>query len=345
MKKKIISLLLTSSLLVLMLAACGEVNKTETGNSGNSASSTEKGYTVAISQFVEHPSLDAVKDGIIASLADQGLKEGENLTVMFENAQADFNNIQPISQKIAQSNADIAVGIATPSAVGLVDEIKDKPVVFAAVSDPIDSKLVTQYEKPGGNVTGASDSSPEAIETLINFIAEEFPDIKQVGIVINNGEPNAVVMAKTAEEQFNKHGIKVIPAAIANSSDVQQAAQSLVGRVDAIYITLDNTVVEAVDAIIGVAYEHDIPFFSSDFDTVVAGTLATYGFRYYDHGYEVGQIIADILINGKNPGDINVITPQSYDFIINEKAAAEMGVTLNDSILSYVKDKDNNLLK
>src|SRR5690606_17993060 len=239
----------------------------------------------------------------VAALADQGLNEGENLTVDFQDAQADFNNIQPISQKIAQSNADVAVGIATPTAVGLVDEVLDKPVVFAAVSDPVDAKLVSQYEKPGGNVTGGSDSSPEAIKLLIDFIAKEFTDIKKVGIVINNGEPNAVVMANTAEELFNEHGIEVVPAAIANSSDVQQAAQSLVGRVDAIYITLDNSVVEAVDAIIDVAYEHDIPFFSSDFDTVAAGTLATYGFRYFDHGYDVGNIIADILLNGKNPGD------------------------------------------
>lgn len=344
MKRKL-GLLLTCSLIVLLLAACGEGNKSETSNSGNTGSSSDKSYTVAISQFVKHPSLDAVKDGIVAALADQGLKEGENLTVDFQDAQADFNNIQPISQKIAQSNADVAVGIATPTAVGLVDEVLDKPVVFAAVSDPVDAKLVSQYEKPGGNVTGGSDSSPEAIKLLIDFIAKEFTDIKKVGIVINNGEPNAVVMANTAEELFNEHGIEVVPAAIANSSDVQQAAQSLVGRVDAIYITLDNSVVEAVDAIIDVAYEHDIPFFSSDYDTVAAGTLATYGFRYFDHGYDVGNIIADILLNGTNPGDIDVVTPKAYDFIINEKAAAEMGVTLTDSMLNYVKDKENNLLK
>ena len=341
--KKMLALIVTCSLMAMLLAACGEGTKNETGTSNTSGS--KDNYIVAISQFVEHPSLDAVKNGIIAALADEGLKEGENLKIDFKNAQADFNSIQPISQQIAESKADVAVGIATPTAMGLVEAITDRPVVFAAVTDPVDAKLVTQYEKPGGNVTGASDSSPEAIQKLMDFIATEFPDIKKIGIVINNGEPNAVVMADTAEAQLKTHGIELVRAAIANSSDVQQAAESLVGRVDAFYITLDNTVVEAIDTLLNVSYKHDIPFFSSDRDTVEAGTLATVGFKYYDHGYEVGQMVADILLNGKNPGDIDVKTPQALDFIINEAAASEMGVTVTESMKSYAKDTANNILK
>lgn len=356
--KKGFALFLICSLFTLLLSACGEGTKNESSSNSSAATNStatnsaatdttevEASYTVAISQFVEHPSLDAVKDGIIAALADKGLVEGKNLTVDFQNAQEDFNSIQPISEKIANSNADVAVGIATPTAMGLADAITDKPVVFAAVSDPVDAKLVTQYEKPGGNVTGASDSSPEAIQKLMDFIATEFPNIKTLGIVINNGEPNAVIMADTAEKQLATHGIKLLRAAIANSSDVQQAAESLVGRVDGMYITLDNTVVSAIDTLLNVAYEHDLPFFSSDRDTVEAGALATVGFKYYDHGYEVGQLVADILLNGTNPGDIDVLTPQTLDFIINEAASAEMGVTVTDSMKAYVKDKENNLLK
>lgn len=354
--KKGFALFLICSLFTLLLSACGEGTKNESSSNSAQTNSTAANsapaetteaanYTVAISQFVEHPSLDAVKDGIVAALADKGLVEGQNLTVDFQNAQADFNSIQPISEKIANSKADVAVGIATPTAMGLAEAISDKPVVFAAVSDPVDAKLVTQYEKPGGNVTGASDSSPEAIQKLMDFIAAQFTHIKTLGIIINNGEPNAVIMADTAEKQLATHGIKLVRAAVANSSDVQQAAESLVGRVDGIYITLDNTVVEAIDTIINVAYKHDLPLFTSDRDTVEAGALATVGFKYYDHGYEVGQIVADILLNGTNPGDIDVLTPQKLDFIINEAAAAEMGVIVSDSMKEYVTDKDNNLLK
>lgn len=328
MKKKLL-LVLSCSLIALMLSACGG-SKFE--------------HHIAISQIVSHPSLNATKDGIIAALADAGLKEGENLKVDFHDAQNDPNNVQPISQKIRDAKPDVAIGIATPTAVGLVSEITDLPVVFAAISDPVESKLVAQYEKPGRNVTGGSDSSPESIQKLMDFIAAEFPEIKKLGIVMNNGEPNSVIMANIAEEQLKAHGIELVKAPIANASDIQQAAQSLVGRVDGLYITLDNTIVESIDTLIQVAYEHDLPFFSSDRDTVEAGTLATVGFKYFDHGYEVGQIVADILLNGTNPGDIDVLTPKKLDVIINETAAAEMGVTVTDSMKAHIQDKENNLL-
>lgn len=359
MKKKLL-LGFVLATIMLVIAACGS-NGTSNGNTSgsnnspsnsNNAETTEpvtggddKQYKVAISQFVEHPSLDAVHEGIIAALADAGLVEGKNLTVDYQNTQADFNNLTPVSQKIKSGKPDVAVGIATPNAISLVDEITDFPVVFAAVSDPIDAKLVPTLEASGGNVTGASDSNPEAIEMLMDFIATEFSDVKNVGIVINESEPNAVVMANTAEARLATHGIKLIKAPIVNSSDIQQAAQSLVGRVDAIYITLDNTVVEAVDAIIEVAYENDIPFFSSDRDTVEKGAFATVGFKYYDHGYEVGQMIVDILLNGKNPGEMDVSKPKKLDFIFNMKAAEEMGITVTDAMKAYVTDPANNIIE
>jgi len=323
---------LALSLIVLSLSAC----------SGGKDSDS---YKVAISQYVEHPSLNAVYDGIIDALAEAGIKEGDNLVIDFQNAQNDFNNVQPISQKIKEGNPDVAVGIATPSAIGLVDEITETPVVFAAVTDPIAEKLVPSLESPGGNVTGASDSNPEAVESLMDFIANEFSTVKKVGIVINEGEPNAVVMAATAEARLATHGIELVRAPIVNNSDVQIAAQSLVGKVDAIYITLDNSVVEAVDTIIQIAYDNDIPFFSSDRDTVEAGAFATVGFKYYDHGYQAGQMIVDILKNGKNPGDLTVTKPENLDFIINTKAASEMGIEVTDAMKAYVKDPVNNILE
>ncbi|MCR8660721.1 ABC transporter substrate-binding protein [Paenibacillus endoradicis] len=331
MKKKLLSGLVLS-LVVLSLTAC----------SGGKDSDS---YKIAISQYVEHPSLNAVHDGIIDALADAGIKEGENLVIDFQNAQAEPANLQPISQKIKEGNPDVAIGIATPSALGLIDEITETPVVFAAVTDPIADKLVPSLESPGGNVTGASDSSPEAIESLMDFIAKEFSTVKKVGIVINKGESNSVVMAATAQARLATHGIELIEAPIVNASDVQIAAQSLVGKVDAIFITLDNSVVEAVGTIIDVAYENDIPFFSSDRDTVEAGAFATVGFKYYDHGYQVGQMVVDILKNGKKPGEMTVTKPQNLDFIINTKVAAEMGIEVTDAMKAYVKDPANNIIQ
>lgn len=346
-KKGLLATLLIS--LMIVLAACGE-GETSNGTSNSNTNTggnggEEQTYKVAISQFVEHPSLNAVKDGIIAALADGGLVEGQNLVVDFQNAQADFNNLQPISQRIKEGKPDVAVGIATPSAQSLVDEITDLPVVFAAVTDPLDAKLVPTLEAPGANVTGASDSNPDAIHQLMDFIAAEFPEVKKVGIVINKGEPNAVVMADTAKARLAEHGIELVEAAIANSSDIPIAAQSLVGQVDALYVTLDNTVVEAIDILIDVAYTHDLPFFTSDRDTVEAGAFATVGFKYYDHGYEVGEMLLEILKDGKNPGDMDVRKPQNLDFILNLGTAEEMGITVTDEMKAYVKDTETNIIE
>ncbi|GBG06614.1 sugar ABC transporter substrate-binding protein [Paenibacillus agaridevorans] len=296
-------------------------------------------YTVAISQVVEHPSLDATREGFLKAFEDAGIK----VKADYNNAQGDPNNYKSIAETIASSKADLALGIATPTSQALVEAITDKPVLFAAITDPVDAGLVPKLQAPGGNVTGASDLDPQSITDLMEFIAKEFPNVKKVGTVINESEDNSVIMSGIAAEALAKHGIEYVKAAVANSSDVQQAAQSLVGRVDAIYIALDNTAVEGLDAIIDVAEENDIPFFSADRDTVVRGAFATIGFQYFDHGYEVGQMAIEILKDGKNPGEMDVKTPQKLDFVLNLKAAKEQGIEVTDAMKAYVKDKANIL--
>ncbi|OUS73347.1 sugar ABC transporter substrate-binding protein [Paenibacillus sp. MY03] len=323
MKKKVlIGLALTAMMTVT--AACSE---------------EKVDYTVAISQVVEHPSLDATREGFLKAFEDAGIK----VKADYNNAQGDPNNFKSIAETIASSKADLALGIATPTSQALVEAITDKPVLFAAITDPVDAGLVPKLQAPGGNVTGASDLDPQSITDLMEFIAKEFPNVKKVGTVINESEDNSVIMSGIAAEALAKHGIEYVKAAVANSSDVQQAAQSLVGRVDAIYIALDNTAVEGLDAIIDVAEENDIPFFSADRDTVVRGAFATIGFQYFDHGYEVGQMAIEILKDGKNPGEMDVKTPQKLDFVLNLKAAKEQGIEVTDAMKAYVKDKANIL--
>jgi putative ABC transport system substrate-binding protein len=334
MKKKIALGLLLSACLIVA-AACG-------ANSGKGSGG--KTYSIGISQIAAHPSLDATYEGFLAALADAGIVEGENLKVDYNVAAGDPTNNLSIAQKLANAKHDLILAIATPSAQPVVEHVKDTPVLFSAVTDPLDAGLVTNLEKPGGNVTGASDTNPEAIVELMEFIAKEFPNTKNVGLIINEGEPNAVVMANIAEQALAKHNISLVKAPVVNTSEVKQAAESLVGRADVFFITLDNTVVQAVDSILQVVNEHDIPFFSSDRDTVEAGAFATYGFRYYDHGYEVGQMAVEILKNGKKPGDMPVTKPQKLDFIINLKAAEEQNIEVTDAMKAYVKNPEINLL-
>lgn len=338
-----------------MLVAAGCGNNNAAVNSGNTAGSTgntpsgnteTKTYKIAISQYVEHPALDATRDGILAALKDAGLVEGENLTVNFENAQADATNNLSIAQKIAADKNDLVLAIATPSAQAVVQSVKDgTPVLFAAVTDPLDAKIVTDLEQPGGNVSGASDTNPEAITRLMDFISNHFPNVKRLGLIINEGEPNAVIMASLAEEALAKHGIELVKAAITNTSEVKQAAESLVGRADALYITLDNTVVSGVDTIIQTANKNKLPFFASDRDTVENGAFATIGFKYYDHGYQVGQMAVDVLKNGKNPGEMKVTMQEKLDLIFNMKAAEAQGIEVTDAMKAEVTDQANDIIQ
>lgn len=316
-------------LLSVVLAACG--------------GSTE--YKIAISQIVEHPSLDATRQGFLDALKDAGIVEGENLKVDYNNAQGDQANNTAIAQKIAAEKNDLVLAIATPSAEAVVQNVTDTPVLFAAVTDPLDAGLVTNLEAPGGNVTGASDTNPLAVQQIMDFIAEFFPHVENVGLIINTGEANAVVMADNAEQQLAKHGIGLIRAAVTNTSEVQQAAESLIGRVEALFITLDNTVVSGVESIIQVANDNDIPFFASDRDSVEAGAFMTVGFKYYDHGYQAGQMAVDILKNGKKPADMPVTFPDKVDVILNLKAAQEQGIEVTEDMLAAVKDPENNIIE
>lgn len=351
-----LALFVLFAIVILSIAACG--GKEESSGSGGSASPSSAAsetpasetpaainYTIAISQIAPHPSLDATKDGFLAALKDAGIVEGENLKVDFNNAQGEASNNLAIAQKIATDKPDLVLGIATPSALALADAIKDVPVLFAAVTDPLNAQIVSNLDQPGGNISGASDTNPDAIKQLMDFIAENFPNVKTVGVVINEGESNAVIMAKQAEEALAVHNIKLVKAAVTNTSEVQQATESLVGRADAIYITLDNTVVSAVDSIIKIANDNKLPFFSSDRDTVEAGAFATVGFKYYDHGYQVGQMAVEILKNGKKPGDMKVTVPDKLDLILNLKAAAEQGITVTDAMKEKVKDKEKNIIQ
>ncbi|MCY9693898.1 ABC transporter substrate-binding protein [Paenibacillus alginolyticus] len=348
-KKALVSFVLSAALMVV--AGCGQ--KAAPAPAASAAASAtpaataaaQKSYKVAISQIVEHPSLDATRQGFLAALKDGGIVEGTNLKVDFNNAQGDPANNLSIAQKIASSDADLVLGIATPSALAVVQQVKKAPILFAAVTDPLAAKIVTDLDKPGGNVSGASDTNPMAVAQLMDFVAANLPKVKTVGLVINEGEPNAVIMAKNAEQTLTKHGIKLIKAPVTNTSEVKQAAQSLVGRADAFLITLDNTVVSGVDGIIQIANEKHIPFFSSDRDTVEKGAFATVGFKYYDHGYQVGQMAVDILKNGKKTADMKVTVPEKMDLILNLKAAKAQGIDVTDAMKNAVKDKEKNIIQ
>lgn len=290
--------------------------------------------TVAITAIVEHPALDAARDGVKAALADAGYKEGENIKFLYESAQGNPGTAAQIARQFVGEEPTVIVPISTPSAQAVVAATRDIPVVFTAVSDPVGAQLVTSMEKPGGNVTGLSDMSPVADH--IKLIKEITPNVKTIGFVYNTAEANSVSTLAAMKAEAEKAGLTVVESVATKSSEVQGATRALIGRVDAIYIPTDNTIVSALEAAVGVAEEAKVPLYSGDTDSVTRGALDSVSFNYFDVGRQTGAIVARVL-KGEAPGDIAVTVAAGSDLVINKKAAEKMGVTFSDDLVKRAK--------
>src|SRR5690554_3566114 len=267
--KKWMTMLALAVALLLTLAACGEGNEPASnddnnnttggaeenennneGNNGNGNEATKEGetFTIGVSQFVEHPSLDAAYDGFQAAIEDAGL----DVEYDFQNAQADQNNTATIASNLVSKGVDLIFANATPSAQGVFNATDEIPIVFASVSDPIAAGLVESFDDANKTITGVVDLHPEFTQKTIDFIDEFFPDAN-VGLIYNTGEQNSVAQVESVEEAMEGTSLELVTRSVSTSADVQQAAQSLVGDVDVILVTTDNTVVNALEAVIQVA--------------------------------------------------------------------------------------------
>ncbi|TCT12655.1 putative ABC transport system substrate-binding protein [Tepidamorphus gemmatus] len=287
--------------------------------------------SVAVTAIVEHPALDAARDGIRDGLADLGFKVGENLKFSYESAQGNPATAAQIARKFIGEAPNVIVPISTPSAQAVVAGTKDIPVVFTAVTDPVGAGLVADAARPGGNVTGVSDMSP--IPDHLALIREITPGVARLGIIYNPGEANSVALANRLKELAPGAGMQIVEANATKTAEVQQAARSLVGKVDAIYIPTDNTVVSALEAAVQVAEQNRIPLYAGDTDSVPRGAIAAIGFNYYDIGLQTAQIVARVL-KGEAPGSIPVTQAQGTDLIVNPGAAEKMGVTIPEAVIS-----------
>ena len=286
--------------------------------------------TVAVTAIVEHPALDAVRDGVKEALAAAGYKEGENLNFLYESAQGNPATAAQIARQFAGEGPNVIVPISTPSAQAVVSSTRDIPVVFTAVSDPLGAQLVKDMDKPGGNVTGLSDLSPVAEHVAL--IKEILPNAKSIGYLYNSGEANSVSLLAVLKTQAEKAGLTVVESAATKSAEVQGAARALVGRADVIYIPTDNTIISALEGAVAVAEEAKLPLFTADTDSVSRGAVAALGFNYHDVGKQTGDVVVRVL-KGENPGDIAVKVAAGTDLVINKAAASKMGVTFPESVL------------
>ena len=284
-------------------------------------------FRIGISQFITHQSLDATREGFVDELAKQGYVEGENIEIDFQNAQGEQRNLKTISQQLAESS-DVVLAIATPSAQSLANTTQTTPVIFSAVTDPVSAKLVESREHPGGNVTGTSDQSSDAILTQINLIKKVLPKAKSIGILYTQSEPNSVVQKDEAKRLLEEKGFTVVEKTILDSNNVKAAAESLMTEVDMVFVPTDNIISSTMETVKQVSIKHKVPVFGGSTEMVAVGGLYNYGTNYEELGRQTARMLVRIL-KGEKPENIAVELPEKLELHTNQEMAAALGIDIS----------------
>ena len=305
------------------------------------AAEAPKKVLIGVSKIVSHPALDAVVKGMQDELAAAKV----NVEYDVQNANGDMNAAASIATKFQSEKVSLAVGVATPTSQALVNTLKDIPIVFTAVTDPVKAGLVASLKKGDRNVTGVSDMTPvkQQIELLLKV-----KKVKRLGHIYTSSEENAVVLAGIVKQVCKELGIEFVETTVSKSSEVKQAVQAIIRRVDALYISTDNTVVSAMSAVADVAMKAKVPIMSADPSSAENyPVLAAWGFDYYKMGRTTGKLVAEIL-NGKKPEQIptQFMTKTSdVDLLINLDVAKKLGLTFpKDIVKSANKVVENGKL-
>ncbi len=354
MKKKLMAALLTAAMAVSMLAGCGNsgsgdasqtANDTVAGTETASAAGTETGsgagnaaegsYTVGISQFAVHGSLDNCREGFLAGLAEEGIVEGENLTVDYVNAQADTGTAALTADNFVAKGVDLICAIATPTAMAAYNSTMDTdiPVIYTAVSDPVEAGLANEDGSPVGNITGTSDAL--AVDAQLQMIREVLPDAKKIGIIYTTSEANSISTVAEYEALAPDYGFEIVSTGVTAMSEVPLAAADMVSKVDCISNMTDNTVVSALQSVLEEANNAGIPVFGSEVEQVKAGCVASMGLEYYELGIQTGRMAAKVLKGEAKASEMNYEVITEPSLYVNFAAAEKINLELPEN---YAED-------
>ena len=286
---------------------------------------------VGIVQLVEHAALDAANKGFVEGLASKGYKEGQNIAYDRQNAQADQSNLQNIAHRFVNNKVNLICAIATPAAQTVANVTSDIPIVATAVTDYKTAKLVKDNAKPGTNVTGTTDMNP--VEQQLDLLLKLVPNAKSVGTIYCSSEVNSQLQIEILKKAAAAKGVTVKEATVSNVNDIQQAARSLVGKVQAIYVPTDNVLASAMPTLVSVTEEAKLPVICGEGGMVKAGGLATLGVDYYKLGFQAGEMAADILSGKSKPADMAIQAQKEFKAMVNLKEAEKIGLTVPEDVL------------
>lgn len=320
--------MMTAALLLALaagMAGCGG------GEKKDAVPAAGKTYKVGIVQLVEHSALDAANKGFVAGLANKGLKEGTNVTFDRQNAQADQSNLQNIAQRFVNNKVDLICAIATPAAQTVANATKDIPIVATAVTDYKIAKLVKDPAKPGTNVTGTTDMNPikEQVELLLKVV----PTAKNIGVIYCSSEVNSQLQVDILKKEAAARNLTVKEATVSTVNDIQQAANSLVGSVDALYIPTDNIMASAMPTLCKVTDEAKLAVICAEPGEVKAGGLITLGIDYFRLGETAGEMAAEILQGKNKPQEMAIRSQKEFKAVVHLKKATQLGIKIPEELL------------
>ena len=308
-----------------MLAGCGNGNSQQ----------EEKVYKVGIVQLMQHGALDQANQGMIDGLKAGGYEEGKNLEINQQNAQGDQSNLQSIAQQFLSDEVDMILSIATPSTQVMAAATEEIPIVGTAITSFEQAGLVNSDEEPGTNVTGTHDMTPVAEQ--IDLLLQVVPDAKTIGTIYTSSEKNSQIQVGILKEFCAEKGLTVEERTITSVNDIQQAAQSLVGEVDAIWLPTDNNVASAMPQVVGVTDEAGLVTLGGEESQVTAGATLTYGINFYQIGYDAGLMAAKILDGDAEPATMPIQGPSDLKLVINTEAVEIIGVDIPDELMEQAE--------
>lgn len=306
-------------------------------NPGGAADDVDQPVKIGIAQIIEHPALNSTRKGIMDRLNQEGYREGEEVQYLYKNAQGNFENALSIMQTFKAQHVDVVVALTTPVAQAAQKVFSDTPIMAADITDFVVAGLVEEYEDyqdPSGNenLTGVTCMNP--VDKQFRFIKTLLPRAEKVGVVYNPGEANSMFLTKVARDVTSEMGLELIEATATKTAEVKMATEAIANRVDALWISNDNTVVAALSSVVKVAKQNNLPVVTTDPTSIGQGPLLAYGWSYYAHGKEAGEVLYQILA-GKEPNRIPIREPEptaeSLRMVLNLDTAAAIGFEFPDS--------------
>ena len=297
------------------------------------ARADEESVTIGISQFAEHGSLDNCREGFLEGLKEAGYEEGKNLTIEYQNAQADTGNAATIADSFVNKKVDLICAIATPSAMSAYNSAMDAdiPVIYTAVSDPAGAGLVNEDGTNVGNITGTSDKLP--VTEQMALIRELMPDAKKIGILYTTSEANSVSTIQEYKDHAEEYGFEIVDTGINTIADVEMAAKDLASKVDCISNLTDNTVVSALQTVLAAANDAKIPVFGSEVEQVKNGCVAAVGIDYVALGKQTGEMAAKVLKGEATAAETPFEICEGGNVYVNTEAAGNIDFTISDDVL------------